>query len=139
MSLIKAYSLNLSLIQKTPQPSNPVARSGRKTLVVQTQNIIFVIYTMTRSCPVGDNYATDKSGELYKSYLKVADEKQRLLMLRTLHKRGICTRDVLSFIVNQAELRSVDKKLDKPLARVAMKSKVHDANLSLRLNINRRQ
>ena len=45
----------------------------------------------------------------------------------TLLRKNISTRDIHSFLLKQAKLRKVYKGLDKPLSRVATRSKLNDA------------
>ena len=56
--------------------------------------------------PVDDIYSGDKNDELFKEFNRVMDEEQRLHLLQSLKKNGLCTRDVLKFLVNQADLKT---------------------------------
>ena len=48
-------------------------------------------------------------------------------LFKNLLKNDISTRDIHSFVLKQADLRKIHKKLDEPLTRAAMRSKVNDA------------
>ena len=67
---------------------------------------------MIGSDPVGAIYTGDKSDSLEEILHGIVDEQERLLLLQRLQARGLYTRDILSFIKNQAELRTTDKHLD---------------------------
>ena len=70
--------------------------------------------------------------KLEKAVHETIEEQNRLQLLNKLNKKGLCTRDVLSFVSNQVELRSEIKEFDNRTAREAMKSKIRDSRESLR-------
>ena len=61
------------------------------------------------------------------------EEQDRLHLLKNLDKNGLATRDIISFISNQADLRRVNKHLDLPIASKAMKSKIKDSQQTLEM------
>ena len=75
----------------------------------------------------GDNtYAGELEERLKQEHILVMDEEQRLSLLIGLKNKGLTTRDIMSFIKNQADLRSVLKGLDKATSNLAMNSKIQD-------------
>ena len=93
---------------------------------------IHLTYTMILD-PAGDTHSGDTCDDVEKILKDIVENKERLNLLHGLNKRGLCTRDILSFIVNQTELRSVNKHLDKSTAKRAMKSKIEDCKAALRV------
>ena len=75
---------------------------------------------------VDDIYSGDINVELETACTEVLEQQDRLLLLKRLKSKGLCTRDVLSFMTNQADLRSVNKELDQGISSRAMKAKVAD-------------
>ena len=75
----------------------------------------------------GENYyAGDIVMKLKQEHIRVMEEENRLHLLISLKKKGLSTRDVMAFIKNQADSRSVHKGLDKSIASKAMTSKIKD-------------
>ena len=87
---------------------------------------------MARSSPVDDDYVGDTGDMLSRICDDVLDETAKLGLLKSLNKRGLCTREVLSFAKNQADLRSSIKTLDMGTTRNAMRSKIRDSMETLR-------
>ena len=88
---------------------------------------------MAGNSPVDDDYVGDSSDMLSRDCDKVLDETARLSLLRAINKRGLCTRDVLSFATNQADLRFTIKTIDSRVTKNAMRSKIRDSVETLRL------
>ena len=86
---------------------------------------------MTSDGPVDAYYSGDISDRLNEDFDKVLKEHERLQLLKTLRRKGLCTRDVLSFVVNQANSRRVLKELDHSTSRSAMRIKIRDSKESL--------
>ena len=72
----------------------------------------------------------DKLQEIQK---KIAVEEERVRLLKNLQSKGLTTRDVASFINNQAKIRSVDKYPDRHTALAAMSAKIRDSNKALKM------
>ena len=88
---------------------------------------------MIQKDPAGDNYYSGDDGDLLNwDFNRVMEEEERLDLLKTLNKEGLCTRDVMSFIINQADLRTSIKTPDKKTTRSAMFSKIMDSKESLK-------
>ena len=81
--------------------------------------------------PVDDIYSVDKSEKLFEDSSQVLDEEERLELLQSLKKKGLCTRDIMSFLKNQADLRVNNKALDMVISNCAMRSKVMDCRQTL--------
>ena len=83
---------------------------------------------MTRDTPgpVDAFYTGDNTDSLQEKIHKVLEEQERLQLLKNLNKQGLCTRDILSFVVNQADLRTINKELDSITTSDAMKTKIKD-------------
>ena len=80
----------------------------------------------------GENYYTgDVAMKLKQEHIRVMEEENRLHLLISLKKKGLSTRDVMAFIKNQADSRSVHKGLDKSIASKAMTSKIRDCRAVL--------
>ena len=67
------------------------------------------------------------------------DEEERLNLLVTLRKKGLSTRDIMGFVKNQADIRQVNKGLDKTVARLAMTSKIKDCKGVIRLHRSKKR
>ena len=65
--------------------------------------------------------------ELVKNWRKLISSECNIKFFTSLLNNNISTRDIHSFVQKQAELRKVHKKLDKPMTRCAMRSKLNDA------------
>ena len=75
----------------------------------------------------GDNiHAGDITRRLKQEHIRVMEEENKLHLLTTLKKRGLSTRDIMAFIKNQADNRTILKTLDKGLASRAMTYKIRD-------------
>ena len=86
---------------------------------------------MVRMNPVDDTYSGDIGDDLETAFTQVMEEQERLSLLKSLTKKGACTRDVLSFMKNQADTKTVFKELDEVIARRAMNLKVKDCKAVL--------
>ena len=87
---------------------------------------------------VGDIYSGEKSDDILERFNKVLEEQERLHLLQSLHRGGTCTRDILAFITNQADLRTVNKEIDKTTTKHAMEAKIRDCKKSLTSSIQAR-
>ena len=65
--------------------------------------------------------------KLVMNWRSLIGSESNVQLFAKLLKKGISTRDVHSFASKQANLRKVCKDLDKPLTRIAMRSKLNDA------------
>ena len=90
---------------------------------------------MIRKCsdPVGDDYSSDYTDRLEKNIHTLLEEQEGFRLLQDLTKQGLCTRDVLSFTVKQAELRSINKELDSATSSGAMKSNIKECKQVLKM------
>ena len=68
---------------------------------------------------------------------KIVEDEERLSLLKTLHEKGVCTRDIMAFIEQQGSKRLINKAWDFATASRAMNSKIRDAKKSLQ--VHRRQ
>ena len=84
----------------------------------------------TFSSSNGDHYAGQYS-DLFRAIEKVTDAELRVELLEKLDRNRLCTNDVLSFVNNQAKLRSENKTRDVSTIRQAMKAKVEDSKKAL--------
>ena len=82
---------------------------------------------MSESRPVGDIDAGETRDLLLENLKKITAERERLVLLQAINRRGKCTRDIMSFLVSQAKLRSVNKSLDRGTCGAAMRSKITDS------------
>ena len=76
---------------------------------------------------IGEAISGSIEERLEKVMHETLEEQDRLHLLKNLDKKGLATRDIISFISNQADLRRVNKNLDLPIASKAMKSKIKDS------------
>ena len=81
--------------------------------------------------PVGDNDADKLLNDLREAKMKLRKEQQKFDLLRNLQRKGLMTRDIMSFISQQSNARSFSKKPDKLTARRAMSAKINDAYNSI--------
>ena len=83
--------------------------------------------------PVGDNFhAGEVRWKLKQEHLRVIDEEERLATLTALSKKGLSTRDILAFARTQADLRTINKGLDKGTSNMAMRTKIRDCRQVIR-------
>ena len=82
-----------------------------------------------QSDPEGDIYAGDMMMKLHKVQEQIIDEQETFSLLRDLQKEGLMTRDIMSFVNNQSNLRSFNKRPDKLTARRAMSAKITDSTI----------
>ena len=81
----------------------------------------------TLSCNSSEGKVKHVVGKLEDCWIKLAHSESNLFLFNELLKRNISTRDVFYFALKQAKIRKVYKKLDPPLSKTAMKSKLNDA------------
>ena len=67
---------------------------------------------------------------LQETYIKSAELETRKNLLETMVNEDLATRDIYSFLKNQAQLRIMDKRLDKGILKQAMKTKIGDVKTS---------
>ena len=81
----------------------------------------------------GENiYTGEMENKLKQECIQVMDQEQRLSLLLSLKCKGLSTRDILAFIKNQADLRTILKRLDRGTLSLAMESKIRDCKAVLR-------
>ena len=76
--------------------------------------------------------------DLKQEYTRVMNEELKLNLLETLKKKGLTTRDIMSFAKNQADNRQYLKGLDKNVSRLAMTNKIKDCRMVVSRHIKRR-
>ena len=84
----------------------------------------------------GNRQIRGLEGQLYQVYKKISDVKSRIWLIRNLMSKDLATRDIISFLEGQMELRSEIKILDKKTMRSAMKTKLADLKKVLTKAIN---
>ena len=90
--------------------------------------------------PFDDDFTGDMCDVLKWDSDKVLEERERLGLLQALYKKGLATRDVLSFIENQADQRSTNKFIDAKTCKSAMRAKINDSKETLKSKqLTRRQ
>ena len=82
--------------------------------------------------PFDDDFTGDMCDVLKWDSDKVLEERERLGLLQALYKKGLATRDVLSFIENQADQRSTNKFIDAKTCKSAMRAKINDSKETLK-------
>ena len=90
--------------------------------LVETENL-----TSTAMSSCSDGKVKSVVSELAKNWRKLNSSECNVKLLASLLNKNISTRDIYFFIKNQADLRKVNKDLDKPLSRNAMRTKLNDA------------
>ena len=75
-------------------------------------------------------HCADIDDDLQRALERVSEAGARLRMLEDMKKQNLCTRDILSFVEKQTDLRQVNKKLDIGTIRQAMKAKTDDCKLA---------
>ena len=75
---------------------------------------------------VGENYADTQCNKLLEISLKITDDESRLDFFRNLQSRGLTTRDIFSFGMKQADIRTIHKDVDMSTSRNAMAAKIKD-------------
>ena len=88
---------------------------------------------MTYKDPVDVDLTGVNSDTLSWEFEKVNEEQDRLGLLKHLRKEGLCTRDVLAFITNQADLKSTRKDIDMVTCKSAMNEKIKDSRETLKI------
>ena len=79
-----------------------------------------------------DRIFTGDNNSLEDTMRKMMLEEVRIWLLKELMRQGLCTRDVYSFAVKQAGLRSSFKSIDEATIRQAMLSKIRDCRATLK-------
>lgn len=69
--------------------------------------------------------------KLLDSCNRINDEQEKLNLLTTLQSKGLVTRDIMSFVVKQASIRTQNRWPDKLTARRAMSAKISDCYKAL--------
>ena len=72
-----------------------------------------------------DEILPGNKGKLQEKFFQIVNAEARLWLFKKMLERGIATRDVQSFIENQASLRREFKQIDTATLKVAMRAK-HD-------------
>ena len=80
--------------------------------------------------PSGGMDFEELKSKLQEIYLENTAFETRKSLLQTLVNENLATRDIYSFIKNQAQLRLVDKRLDNETLKQAMKTKISDLKTS---------
>ena len=86
---------------------------------------------MIESSKGGESLLSRKISEVREIHGKAMMEECRIWLLKSLQSKHLCTRDIYSFISNQAKLKSQDDILDSSISRSAMRSKILDLRRSL--------
>ena len=97
-----------------------------------TSSHVFISdYTMTtmgdQSDPMSEINAGNMHMKLMDCYVKISEEEERFKLLRSLQSKGLVTRDIMSFVKKQSQLRTFNKKPDRKTARRAMSAKITDS------------
>ena len=79
------------------------------------------------SDPMSEINAGNMHAKLMDSYIKLSEEEERFKLLRSLQSKGLVTRDIMSFVSKQSQLRTFDRKPDHKTARRAMSAKITDS------------
>ena len=79
----------------------------------------------------GESLLSRKLSEVQDIHGRAMIEECRIWLLNSLQSKHLCTRDIYSFISNQAKLKSQDDVLDESTSRSAMRSKILDLRKSL--------
>ena len=79
----------------------------------------------------GDPIHTGLNSELSEILFEISTAESRLWLLRNMISKNLVTRDVLSFVNKQANLRVVNKDLDQTTIKAAMNAKLVDTENSL--------
>ena len=79
----------------------------------------------------GESLLSRKICEVQEMHEKVMIDECRIWLLNSLQSKHLCTRDIYSFISNQAKQKRQDDVLDESTSRSAMRSKTLDLKRSL--------
>ena len=82
--------------------------------------------------PVGDTDAGTILKKLREAKRKLIDEQQKFSLLTQLQSKGLVTRDIMSFVSLQSNVRTYDRTPDKLTARRAMSAKINDSYNSIK-------
>ena len=93
-----------------------------------------------QSDPMSEINAGNMHMKLMDCYIKITEEEERFKLLRSLQSKGLVTRDIMSFVTKQSQLRTFNKKPDRKTARRAMSVKITDSLrvLNHKRNLGRR-
>ena len=87
----------------------------------------------------GESLLSRKISDVQEMHEKVMIDECRIWLLNSLQSKHLCTRDIYSFILNQAKLKRQDDVLDQSTSRSAMRSKILDLRRSLIKNYKLRR
>ena len=93
-----------------------------------------MIRDISQTGPVDEIDPGNMLDKLQEIQNEIVMKEERLRLLKSLQGKGITTADIFSFNKKQADLRVVDKSLDKPTSRVTMSAKIRDAYKSLEMS-----
>ena len=85
---------------------------------------------MRRSSSNGEDNHSGTKSEIQQTLFSYAVTRAREWLLKQMLKKGLATRDVISFVRKQASLRLENKTLDGQTVRVAMRAKLVDIKLN---------
>ena len=83
-----------------------------------------------REVPSGELNFDELKTRLQETYIKSTEYETRRKLLNTLVNEDLATRDIYSFLMNQAQNRLMDKRLDKKILKQAMGAKISDLKAS---------
>ena len=86
-----------------------------------------LILTSDAMSSYSDGKVNSVVSELARNWRKLNSSECNVKLFTSLLNKNISTRDIYFFIKKQADLRKVNKGLDRPLSRKAMRSKLNDA------------
>ena len=82
--------------------------------------------------PTGDIDAENILDELREAKKKLIDEQHKFNLLTQLQSKGLVTRDIMSFVSQQSNVRTYERTPDRLTARRAMSAKINDSYNSIR-------
>ena len=85
---------------------------------------------MRQECSDGDNIYSGTISEIQKILFSYSVTKAREWLVKQMISKNLATRDVISFVRKQANLRLEIKTLDQPTVKAAMKAKLLDIKLN---------
>ena len=86
----------------------------------------------------GDRQIDRDEHLLKKTYQDISNSRLRIWLLRELMSNNLATRDIISFLKQQTDLRTMIKSVDRTTMTHAMRSKLKDVKLALSLQLNKR-
>ena len=102
--------------------------------MVSSTRISYSKPTMNR----GNRQIDRDEHQLKKTYQDISDSRLRVWLLRELMSNNLATRDIVSFLKKQTDMRTVIKSVDRTTMTHAMRSKLKDVKLALSLQLNKR-